>query len=129
MKICSLRNAVSGALMMALVLGSGAMVRANDDQKDDGKVIRIGHSDGDKAGPKLPPPDEGSDSDAPRVEMPKYWIGLLGGPIPADDALRAHLDLPENQGLRVENVVPDSPAAKAGLKRHDILLRANDQDL
>jgi membrane-associated protease RseP (regulator of RpoE activity) len=92
-------------------------------------VIRIGHSDGDQAGPKLPPPDEGSDNGVPRVEMPKYWIGLLGGPIPADDALRAQLDLPENQGLRVESVVKDSPAAKAGLKRHDILLRANDQDL
>jgi hypothetical protein len=61
--------------------------------------------------------------------LPKYWIGLLGGPITAEHPLRAHLDLPENQGLIVANVVPDSPAAKAGLKQHDILLRANDKDL
>ena len=66
---------------------------------------------------------------SPRVELPKYWIGLLGGSISEDDPLRAQLDLPENQGLRVESVVPDSPAAKAGLKRHDIMLKANDQDL
>jgi membrane-associated protease RseP (regulator of RpoE activity) len=131
MKILSLRNAVSWALMTALVLGTGATLRANDDQKDDGKVVRIGRSDGNDAGVKLPPPDDASgDRDpGPRVELPKYWIGLLGGPIPEDDPLRAQLDLPEGQGLRVESVVPDSPAAKAGLKRHDIMLKANDQDL
>jgi membrane-associated protease RseP (regulator of RpoE activity) len=131
MSIQSLRNAANWALMVALVLGTGAMVRANDDPKDDGKVVRIGQSDNDKSSPKLPAPDDGSGQrdGAPRVEMPTYWIGLLGGSIPADDALRAHLDLPENQGLRVERVVPDSPAAKAGLKQHDILLRANENDL
>jgi beta-lactamase regulating signal transducer with metallopeptidase domain len=32
------------------------------------------------------------------------------------------LDLPKDQGLIVEDVVPDSAAAKAGVKAHDILL-------
>jgi membrane-associated protease RseP (regulator of RpoE activity) len=129
MRILSLRNAVSWALMTALVLGTGATLRANDDQKGDGKVVRIGRSDGKDGGVKLPTPDDGSADPGPRVELPKYWIGLLGGSIPEDDSLRAQLDLPENQGLRVESVVPDSPAAKAGLKRHDIMLKANEQDL
>src|SRR4029079_6124080 len=64
-----------------------------------------------------------------RPAAPKYWIGLFAGAIPADHPLRAHFDLPEKQGLLVANVMPDSPAAKAGLKQHDILLKANSNDL
>ena len=56
--------------------------------------------------------------------MPKHWIGMLGGP--ATPELRAQLDIPEGQGLLVRQVVPDSPAAKAGLQDFDILLKAND---
>src|SRR4029078_13353812 len=46
-----------------------------------------------------------------------------------DNALRAQLELPDNQGLVVANVVPNSPAAKAGLKQHDILLKGNSKEL
>jgi membrane-associated protease RseP (regulator of RpoE activity) len=119
MSISQLRGAVEWALIVALVFGAGAVAHANDEAKTDGPVVQIGRSDA--ANPNLPAPE--------RVEAPKYWIGLLGGAIPADHALRAHLDLPENQGLLVANVVPNSPAAKAGLKKHDILLKANDTDL
>jgi hypothetical protein len=35
------------------------------------------------------------------------------------------LDLPKDQGLVIERVMPDSAAAKAGLKAHDILLELN----
>ena len=38
--------------------------------------------------------------------------------------LRKKLNLPEKQGLDVEEVVPKSPAEKAGLKQGDILVRA-----
>ncbi len=41
----------------------------------------------------------------------------------------AHVDLPENQGLLVASIVPKSPAAKAGLKQYDILLKGNGKDL
>jgi len=118
---------MSWALMSALVLGAGAMARANSEDQTEG-VVRIGKSNGSDARPNLPPPGVGR-SDGPRAELPKYWIGLLGGAIPQESPLRAQLDLPENAGLIVANVVPDSPAAKAGLKQHDILLRANDKDL
>jgi hypothetical protein len=53
----------------------------------------------------------------------------LGGAIPANNPLRAHIDLPEKQGLLVDSVMPDSPAAKAGLKQHDILLKGNNSEL
>jgi membrane-associated protease RseP (regulator of RpoE activity) len=38
------------------------------------------------------------------------------------DALADQLNLPEGKGLVIENVEADSPAAKAGIKPHDILL-------
>lgn len=134
MSIHSLRNAVNWALMVALVLGTGAFAQAANNStgdESDGKVVKIGRSNGDDQ-PNLPPPDDNSadrDVPVPHLQMPKYWIGILGGQITPDSPLRAHLDLPENGGLIVANVVPDSPAAKAGLKQHDILLKANGKDL
>jgi len=116
-KLCFFRGAVASALMAALVMGAGAAARASQDEA--GKVVKIGRTDEDRSTPEVPK----------QPTAPKYWIGLLGGQITADNPLRAHLDLPENQGLIVVNVVPESPAAKAGLKQHDILLRANDKDL
>ena len=62
-----------------------------------------------------------------RPELPKYWIGLLGGPVTPE--VRHHVQIPENQGLLIREVVPDSPAAKAGIEKFDILLRANDAEL
>ena len=56
-----------------------------------------------------------------------YWLGIECYPAPP--ALRAQLNLPEQQGLLVESVVPDSPAAKAGLKPFDILMRVGNKPL
>ncbi len=56
-----------------------------------------------------------------------YWLGVLCGPVP--EALRAHLDVPEDTGLLVEDVVKEGPAEKAGLRVHDILLQAGDKNL
>jgi hypothetical protein len=55
------------------------------------------------------------------------WIGVQLGPIPA--ALAAHLQLGENKGLIVRNVFQDSPADRAGLQRHDVLARIDDQEV
>jgi hypothetical protein len=131
-----LRGSLEWALMVALVLGAGAVAQAQDEEgKPQGPVIQIGKSDGDVADPSLPPPDgegrfmvpEGGQSQQPQA--PKYWIGLMAAQIVPENPLRAQIDIPENQGLLVASVVPDSPADKAGVKRHDILLRANDTDL
>ncbi|MCC7475563.1 MAG: PDZ domain-containing protein [Pirellulales bacterium] len=131
MRIASFRSLIEWSLMVALVLGAGVMAQAQQEESPEGKVVKIGRPDGDAHAPKLPPPDDGSPSEPEpdQLAVPRYWIGMLGSSIPAEHPLRAHLDLPEDQGLLVANVVPDSPAAKAGLKVHDILLRANDTDL
>ena len=50
-------------------------------------------------------------------------LGAWVEPPPA--ALVEQLDLPKGQGLVLREVLPDSAAAKAGLKRHDVLLELN----
>ena len=61
------------------------------------------------------------------VEPSEYWLGIACSAVPPP--LRAQLDLPEKQGLLVQAVVPESPAAKAGIERYDFLLRAGDKPL
>ena len=56
------------------------------------------------------------------VQPGEYWLGVECMPVPPP--LRAQLGLPENQGLLVVGVMPDSPAAKAGIAQHDVLLAA-----
>lgn len=42
-------------------------------------------------------------------------------------SLREYLEISEGFGIQILEVLPDSPAAKAGLKEKDVLLRFNDQ--
>ncbi|MDF1656659.1 MAG: PDZ domain-containing protein [Verrucomicrobiales bacterium] len=44
-------------------------------------------------------------------------------------SLRAHLEIPEGFGIQVHDVIANSPAESAGLKKNDILLRFDDQTL
>ena len=53
--------------------------------------------------------------------------GIVAGP--ADASLRAQLKLPRQQGLVVSQVTPKSPAAEAGIRPHDVLLKINDKRL
>jgi hypothetical protein len=65
-------------------------------------------------------------SEAPLPEPPppsEYWLGIQLAPLPP--LLRVHLNLPENQGFVVAAVVPESPAAKAGVSENDVILKAD----
>lgn len=53
------------------------------------------------------------------------YLGV--GTVSLDDALSTQLSLPPGVGLLVERVVPDSPAARAGVQRHDVLHKLGDQ--
>src|SRR5262245_56937820 len=59
---------------------------------------------------------------APRAQEEKgTYLGVLFAPVP--EALYDQLpQLPRQQGVLVTHVLPDSPAASAGLRRHDVLL-------
>jgi len=61
------------------------------------------------------------------VKPSEYWLGLECYPV--EGALRTQLRLPEGQGLVVEDVVPDSPAAEAKVQKHDVLLKAGGKPL
>ena len=61
------------------------------------------------------------------IHQSSYWIGIVG--VPVEDVLRAQLNLPEGTGLVVQSVVPDSPAAAAGLREYDILTELEGQPL
>ncbi len=63
----------------------------------------------------------------PPTPLPEYWLGIQCRP--ALEALRAQLHLPEDQGIVVEAVVPDSPAAKAGLVKYDVILKVDDKKI
>jgi hypothetical protein len=57
----------------------------------------------------------------------EFWLGVyVSRPSPA---LQAQLKLPKHQGLLVEELRPESPAAKAGVRQYDILLAGNDKPL
>lgn len=62
------------------------------------------------------------EDEQPRVELPAYWIGISLRE--ADPALLEQLGV--DQGVIVEGVVSESPAAKAGLRRHDVIIKSND---
>lgn len=68
-----------------------------------------------------------SGADAPKVETePATFLGVSTVVVSA--ALTEQLGLAAGMGLVVNAIVPDSPAATA-LKRHDVLLKLNDQML
>lgn len=67
------------------------------------------------------------DAAASEQTLPKHLIGIALAEIP--DSLRAHVTLPDGVGVLVGSVIPDGPAAQAGLQPHDILLKVGDQEI
>jgi len=57
----------------------------------------------------------------------EYWIGIECAMVPG--ALAAQLDLDADHGLLVADVVSGSPAAAAGLEKHDVLLEVDETPL
>jgi len=57
------------------------------------------------------------------VMVSEYWIGVQCEEIMP--ALRSHLNLGEHEGMLVEGVMPDSPAAKSGVEQYDVILAVN----
>jgi hypothetical protein len=53
------------------------------------------------------------------------YLGVTAQPI--SPALNSQLNLPKGLGLVVTHVVPEGPADKAGLQRHDVLHKLGDQ--
>jgi hypothetical protein len=58
---------------------------------------------------------------------PKSWLGVVLNEVPS--AVASQLPIDSGTGLIVEYVTPNSPAANAGLQKHDVLVRLADQVL
>ncbi|MGD9634728.1 MAG: S1C family serine protease [Pirellulales bacterium] len=118
------------ALAVAAI-GGGAVVLAQNggfvgaDQQPTGKIVPITPGGGgiviDDAAA------DAANAAPPQVEVPKHWIGILLGPV--SDEVRAQIKLPENEGVLVRQVLPNSPAAKGGVELFDIVLTANDHQV
>ena len=116
-------------LMGTVACGVGGFAHAENGEE--GEIVQIAPDRDQPTGGRQPNLGLGRtiiNPDIPQErEIPPYWIGIVGGPV--DPAVRYQVDIPEEIGLQVLEVVPESPAAKAGLQRHDILLQGNDIQL
>ena len=63
------------------------------------------------------------------TQIQKTWLGVSLAPMPQVLSKQLGDLIPENQGVMIQSVSPNSPAAKAGLQAYDILLSLNDQKL
>jgi membrane-associated protease RseP (regulator of RpoE activity) len=119
--IMRLRFKWDSLLMASVVAAAGVcaqshqFAQAQEQEELEGPIVQIGEAKGD-------------DEAAPAAEAPAapaFWIGLRGRNVD-DPVLRTQLQLAEDMGVVVEDVVAESPAEKADLRKHDIILRAND---
>jgi hypothetical protein len=108
----------------ALALASAALVGPLAQAEDGANVIRIQTAAGDEVIEADVLVESESPVGSPAVQS-KLWLGV--GCQPMNDTLKAQLG--RKEGLVVETVIDDSPAAKAGIQRHDILLRLDDTAL
>ena len=53
----------------------------------------------------------------------RSYVGLMGQGVPLHRRIVRYYDLPMDSGLLVENVVPGSPAQRAGLRERDVIVR------
>ena len=118
------------------------------DAQPPGTPGRDGRHHGERRDPSPRPSEDGRRGEAPYFPEgdggrrgPGYWlspqppvpskptpyIGVITTPPPA--VLSAQLSLAEGFGLVVSDMLPDSPAAKAGVQRYDVLTKFNDQQL
>ncbi len=107
---------IVGLTAIAALISQSIQVAHAQAEELEGNIVQIGPAGADE--PDLPLAAEET------PQEPSYWIGLRGRNVD-DPVLRTQLQLAEEMGVVIEDVVSDSPAEKAGLRKHDIILRAN----
>jgi hypothetical protein len=116
---------------MAVLIVAGMAMAAGPEQKKQAAPPKAAQA---QPVPKPQTPNQRSGRHGPRVwvygwgsQPSEYWIGVECYPAPP--AIQAQLRLEQSQGLVVVHVAADSPAAKAGLHEHDVLLKAGQKSL
>src|SRR5258708_20920882 len=65
---------------------------------------------------------------APDKDEKGTYLGILLAPVP--EVLYDQLpNLPRGQGVVITHILPNSPAKKSGIERHDILLKYGDEKI
>ena len=78
--------------------------------------------------PPIPPRDKDKDKDRDKgPKVPVTFLGVETSSVPR--VVSEQLNLPKGFGLVVDYVVPDGPAAAAGVQQNDIIKMFNDQIL
>jgi serine protease Do len=77
--------------------------------------------------PPVPPINDHKDRDKDRPKVPVTFLGVETSSVPR--VVSEQLGLPKGFGLVVDYVVPDGPAAAAGVQQNDIIKMLNDQIL
>lgn len=65
---------------------------------------------------------------ASKSKTPRPWLGVWAADI-EDPALEAQLDLEDGEGILIENVFPDSPVERAGVRRFDVVSKIDGKTL
>ncbi|SHK02012.1 PDZ domain-containing protein [Rubritalea squalenifaciens DSM 18772] len=84
------------------------------------------------------PKESGVQVEAPgqkeAIEMPKAkeqqaaaWLGIAGSPV--SETLASHIGTKLGVGITLDIVSPESPAAKAGLKAHDVITKLGGDEI
>ena len=112
-------------LVASIVFAAGALAQsqpaawADEAAEAEGRIVEIAPA----ASTELPKaPEQPAVGEQPK--QPAYWIGIRGRNV-EEPVLRTQFQLAEDLGVVIEEVLEDSPAAKAGIRQHDIILRAN----
>lgn len=112
-------------LVASVVFAAGALAQsqpaawADEAAEPEGRIVEIAPA----ASTELPKaPEQPAVGEQPA--KPDYWLGIRGRVVD-DPVLRTQFQLAEDLGVVIEEVLKDSPGAKAGLRQHDIILRAN----
>jgi membrane-associated protease RseP (regulator of RpoE activity) len=117
---------LTAAAASVAAFGGGVSALAEDEaQHEEGRIVGIS-PEGDADLNIRHRQDLIADDEA--QTLPAYWLGIQGQPLQSD-VLRTHLQLAEGVGIVIEDVVPGSPAEKAGLRRHDVLLNVGGEQI
>jgi membrane-associated protease RseP (regulator of RpoE activity) len=114
---------------LTATFAQGRQAQAADEVENEGRIVEISPNADDEARQLIDRDDQAliAEDEQPAAEL-EYWVGLQGRPLDSE-VLRTHLQLAEGVGVVVENVAAGSPAEKAGLRKHDVLLDVNGEQI
>jgi membrane-associated protease RseP (regulator of RpoE activity) len=122
-KTNSSNSSASSAVSVATVGGNGtATVTIEVNGKKETRTFNLGDQQ-----PFTLKLQDGKVVESPAGKK-ETWLGVAVGGAPSEE-VRAQLPIAEGEGVTVSHVAPDSPAGKAGLQQHDILVRFDEQIL